>query len=285
MHPVHVSFSPMKKLPLTLTSVLNSPSSPLGKRGTVLTEGGTAPHSSKLHKLLKLGTALTETILRVDLIAHIAAILLITTASALSYEQQYTQTVPLIPGTETTEIQTCKNGKAFVYDTYSIYSIRSPDFEGQNIFIFKTKEGQYPCGLNPKKAYYTIQAGEFGGANEFTGLLGNKLFIDQWTGRDHKRVLIIDLTTKSLTFFDWYDDPKIENDVLYYNKVLKGGKRTKKSIPCPEAKKWESEGLLPIYIQRARVDLSTMKRTVDEARTCKPVTPIAGAKNSSYGGH
>ncbi len=211
--------------------------------------------------------------------------LFLTTASALSYEQQYKQVVPLIPGTETAEVKTCESGKAYVYDFYTIYSVRSKDFEGQNTYIFKTEEVQDPCNLNLKRAYYFIKAGEFGGANQFVGLLGEQLFLDQWTGRDHKRVLIIDLPTKSLSFFDWYDDPKIENDVLYYNKVLKGGKRTKKSIPCEEAEKWESEGLLPIYYQKAQVNLETMKRTVDEARTCKPVTPIPAAQKSRYSGH
>ncbi len=212
-------------------------------------------------------------------------LVLITSASALSYEQQYKQIVPLIPGTEIAEIKTCEGGKAYIYDAYTIYSVRSPDFEGRITYIFKTEEGQDPCGLNLKKAYYMIKAGEFGGANQFIGLLGERLFLDQWTGRDHKRVLIIDLPTKSLAYFDWYDDPKIENDVLYYNKVLKGGKSNKKNIPCPEAEKWESEGLLPIYYQQAQVNLETMKRTVNEARTCKPVTPIAGSKGNKYGGH
>lgn len=215
----------------------------------------------------------------------ILTLLFLTTASALSYEQQYTQSVPLIPGTKETEKQTCPDGTAYVYDIYTIFSVKSPDFEGRITYIFKTKEGQDPCDLNLKRAYYLIKAGEFGGANQFVGLLGEKLFLDQWTGRDHKRVLIIDLPTKSLSFFDWYDDPRIENDVLYYNKVLKGGKRTKKSIPCPEAEKWESEGLLPIYYQEAQVNLETMKRTVDEARTCKPVAPIVGSKGNRYGGH
>jgi hypothetical protein len=211
--------------------------------------------------------------------------LFITATAALPYEQQYKQTVSLIPGTESAEILSCPSGKAYVYDTYTIYSAKSPNFEGKNIYVIKTKESQDPCRLDLTNAYYLIKAGEFGGANQFIGLVGEMLFLDQWTGRDHKRVLIIDIPTKSLSFFDWYDDPRIEDGVLYYNKVLKGGKSNKRNIPCPEAGKWESEGLLPIYIQKAQLNLTTMKKSVDESRTCKPVTPIEGAKGSSYRGH
>jgi len=212
-------------------------------------------------------------------------ILLITTSASLSYEQQVDLYTQLIPGTDAAIVKNCGTGTTYTYDAYTVYAVKSPDFEGQNIYVFKTTEGQDPCALDIKKTYNTIKAGQFGGANVFSGLVGDDLFIDQWTGRDHKRVLIIDLATKSLLFFDWYDEPRIEDGVLYYNRVLKASKSTKKNIPCPDAEKWESEGLLPIYIQKAEVNLTTMKKTFDKTRSCKPVTPIAGAKSSSYQGH
>lgn len=218
--------------------------------------------------------------------AIILTLLFITTASAHSYEQHYKPNVGLIHGTEDAKEVSCRYGRAYVYDKYIIYTAKSPDFEGKNIFVFDTNGKETdPCTLNPKDSSYFIKAGEFGGANEFTGLLGDMLFLDQWTGRDHKRLLIIDIPKQSLLFFDWYDDPEISNGILSYNKVLKAGKKVVKSIPCPEAKTWIAEGLLPIYIQKAELNLETMKKDIDPARTCKAVAPITGAKKSRYSGH
>lgn len=212
-------------------------------------------------------------------------LLLITTALANAYEQRYKVVAPLVPGTDKVEEVSCPVGKAFVYDVYTIYSEASPDYEGQDLFIHKTEDGQDPCRLAKQNAYYFIRAGQFGGANQFVGMYGDKLFLDQWPGRDHKRLLILELPTRSILFFDWYDEPELRDDTLYYNKVLKAGKKTKKDIPCPEAAMWEEEGLLPIYIQKAEVNMETMKREVNPERSCKSAARIEAAMKSRYSGH
>ena len=63
------------------------------------------------------------------------------------------------------------------------------------------------------------------------------------------------------------------------------GKKTKKDIPCPEAAMWEEEGLLPIYIQKAEVNMETMKREVNPERSCKSAARIEAAMKSRYSGH
>jgi len=91
---------------------------------------------------------------------------------------------------------------------------------------------------------------------------------------DHKRLLIIDVGLKSLVYFDWYADPAIEGGALRYNRVLKASKGTKKEIPCPDAEKWEKEGLAVLYVEKMTLDLGTMKETHSGDFFCKQAAPI-----------
>ncbi|MEQ9617588.1 MAG: hypothetical protein RIG61_00245 [Deltaproteobacteria bacterium] len=190
-----------------------------------------------------------------------------------------------IPGADAATITECKGGTAYAYNNYLIYTRKSPSFEGQDIYIFdKSGKDAEPCSLDARKTYYTINAGEFQGSNTFSGIYKNYLFIDQWPGEEHKRLLAIDLPSRSLVFFDWYADPVIENGALHYNRVLKARKSVREKIPCPDARKWEAEGKTALYIEKMSVDLGTMKKNPSGEFSCKPGEAIV-KRASDYNMH
>jgi hypothetical protein len=182
---------------------------------------------------------------------------------------------PLIPGSDPAEVKQCGGGAAYIYPEYIIYTSKSPSFEGQDIYVFKPRAAvPDPCSLAGRDAFYTINAGEFGGANTFIGMHGGYVFIDEWPGRDHKRFLVIDAAQKSLVYFDWYADPGIEKDTLRYNRVLKASGSVKKKIPCPDAGKWEKEGKAVLYVEKMTLDLKTMSETHTDEFLCEPAPAI-----------
>jgi hypothetical protein len=182
---------------------------------------------------------------------------------------------PMVPGSDPAEVKQCGGGAAYIYSEYIIYTSKSPSFEGQDIYVFKPRAAvPDPCSLAGRDAFYTINAGEFGGANTFIGMHGGHLFIDEWPGRDHKRLLVIDVAQKSLVYFDWYADPAIEKDTLRYNRVLKASGSVKKEIPCPDAGKWEKEGKAVLYVEKMTLDLRTMSETHSDEFFCEPAPAI-----------
>lgn len=180
-----------------------------------------------------------------------------------------------IPGADPAWKKECGGGTAYVYPKYIIYTRKSPAFEGQDIYVYKPASGvPDPCPLAARNAYYTINAGEFGGANTFIGMHGGHLFIDEWPGRDHKRLLVIDVARRSLVYFDWYADARIESETLRYNRVLKASGSVKKEIPCPDAGKWEKEGKAVLYVEKMTLDLKTMSETHSDEFFCEPAPAI-----------
>lgn len=206
---------------------------------------------------------------------HTAALILAALAALLASPARLPAYEPEImfgiPGADTPEAKECGAANAYTYDKYIIYTRKSASFSGQDIFVFERggADGD-PCALDPKDAWYAINAGEFGGSNTFLGMRGEYLFIDEWPGRDHKRLLVVDGGNRSLVFFDWYADPLIDDGKLTYNRVLKASKHTKKSVPCPDAAKWESEGLLVVYTEKMSLDLATMKSSHSNEFSCEP---------------
>lgn len=207
-------------------------------------------------------------------------IIVITFAAFLIALASFSQAAELpgwfgIPGADPAQKKVCDDGTAYVYPKYIIYTRKSPAFEGQDIYVYKPSAGvPDPCPLAARNAWYTINAGEFGGANTFIGMHGGYLFIDEWPGRDHKRLLIIDVGLKSLVYFDWYADARIESETLLYNRVLKASKAVKKEIPCPDAEKWKKEGFAVLYVEKMTLDLGTMKETHSGNFFCKQAAPI-----------
>jgi hypothetical protein len=208
------------------------------------------------------------------LAAAIAAAALITAFAAFARGEE----PPVrfgIPGSDPSLSRECGGGTAYVYPEYIIYTRKSPAFEGQDIYVYKPASGvPDPCTLALSDAYYTISAGEFGGSNTFAGMHGGYLLIDEWPGRDHKRLLVIDAAARSLVYFDWYSGARIEAGTLTYNRVLKASKSTRKKIPCPEAEKWEKEGNAVLYVEGMTLDLRTMKETHSGKFFCEPAPAV-----------
>jgi hypothetical protein len=182
---------------------------------------------------------------------------------------------PTIPGSDPAETKECPGGAAYVYPEYIVYTSKSPSFEGLDLYVYKPRAHvEDPCSLAGRDAFYSVNAGEFGGANSFIGMHGGYLFIDEWPGRDHKRFLVIDVAQKSLVYFDWYADPAIEKDTMRYNRVLNTSSSVKKEIPCPDAEKWEKEGKAVLYVEKMTLDLRTMSETHSDEFFCEPARAV-----------
>jgi hypothetical protein len=216
----------------------------------------------------------------------VAAFIIVTNVFSYSADGYDQSKLKLIPGTEKPLITQCTDGSTvYSYESYRIHTKPSADFEGSNIHIYKSNpEVSDPCTSDQTKAYYDIKAGEFGGANTFYGVYGNLLFIDQWTGRDFKRLLAINMDSKSLVFFDTYAEPTIKNGKLNYSRTLKTKRQSvKDKIPCPDAKIWESQKKQVLYVEKMSVDLSTMRKEPSGEFSCMPADPIGTAAPTRYG--
>jgi len=192
----------------------------------------------------------------------------------------------LIPGSNTPVVKHCGDSNTvYIYDDYVIYSEPVGEFEASNLYIYDSSiQIKDPCSLDYKRAPYIIQAGEFGGVNKFIGVYNGLLFLDQWTGRNFKRFLAIDIETKSLVFLDTYADPEIRDGELVYYRTLKAKRQSvRDKIPCLNASEWESEGKQVLYVEKMSVDLSTMKKEPSGEFLCIPSEPIGSAAPRRYG--
>lgn len=216
----------------------------------------------------------------------ITFLLVLTTVYSYSAGDYDQSNIQLIPGTDKPVVKDCLDlNYVYIYENHVIYTQKSGDFEGSDIYIFHPlAQTDDPCKVSYSNAEYTINAGEFGGANTFSGVYGNLLFMDQWTGRDFKRILAIDMDNKSLVFFDTYAEPSIKDGKLNYFRTLKAKRQSvKDKIPCPQAQEWESQGKQVLYVEKMSVDLSTMKKEASDEFSCMPTEPIGTATPSRYG--
>ena len=190
----------------------------------------------------------------------------------------------LIPGTDKPKIKDCgDSGTVYEYDNYIIYTQPSGDFEGVNTFIFAPMAKDDLCELNPRLAHYAVGVGEFGGVNKFAGKYENLIFLDQWTGRNFKRLLAINVDNKSLVFLDTYAEPEIEGGELNYFRTLKSKRKSvRDKIPCPEATEWEAQGKQVLYVEKMTANLETMKKVESGERSCMPTEPIGTTKPRTY---
>lgn len=212
--------------------------------------------------------------------------IVLTTIYSYSTEGYDQDKSKLIPGSGTPVIKHCgDSNKVYIYDDYVIYSEPVGEFEASNLYIYvSSAQTKDPCSLDYKRAPYIIQAGEFGGVSKFIGVYENLLFLDQWTGRNFKRFLAIDIETKSLVFLDTYAKPEIKNGELNYFRTLKAKRQSvRDKIPCPEADEWESQGQQVLYVEKMSVNLSTMKKEPSGEFSCMPSEPIGSTAPKRYG--
>lgn len=222
----------------------------------------------------------------INLSLTITSFLLLTTLYSYSSEVYDQSNIKLIPGSDKAVVKNCLDlNYVYIYDDYVIYTNKSGDFEGSDIYIFHPlAQTNNPCSVTHSHAEYTINAGEFGGANTFSGVYGNLLFMDQWTGRDFKRLLAINMENKSLVFFDTYANASIKDTNLHYYRTLKAKRQSvRDKIPCLKAAEWESQGKQVLYVEQMSVDLSTMKKEASGEFSCIPTEPIGVAAPKKYG--
>lgn len=214
------------------------------------------------------------------LIFSISVFTLLIVFTAFSYADD-----KLISGTEEPTVKDCGDtDTVYIYDDYLIYTEPSGDFDGVNIYIYAPSAKNDPCTMDRKFAHYSVGVGEYGGINKFIGKYGNLIFLDQWTGRNFKRLVAINVETKSLVFLDTYTEPKIKDGNLYYFKTLKAKRKSvREKIPCPDAAKWEAQGKQVLYVEKMSADLRNMKKVSSKEFSCVPSEPIANTKPKSYG--
>ncbi len=198
-------------------------------------------------------------------------------------EYSYSET-KLIPGTDKAQVKDCSSGTAYIYEDYIIHTEPTGDFDGSNIYIYAPARDSNPCNMNTKTAHYAIGVGEYGGVNKFAGKHENLIFIDQWTGRDFKKLLAINIENKSLVFLDTYAEPEISGGELIYYRTLKSKRKSvRDKIPCPRAGEWVSQGKQVLYVEKITVNLDTMKKQPSGELSCMPADPIGNTKPRTYG--
>jgi len=216
----------------------------------------------------------------------LTALLTLTTFSSYSEDNKQENNYELIPGSDKPEIKHCRDiNTAYIYEDFVVYTQSSANYEGSNIYIYN-KKAQFkdPCKVDFKRAPFSILVGEFGGANNYIGAYGNIIFLDQWTGEDFKRLLGIDVKTKSLVFLDDYADPEIRNGELIYYRTLNAiRKSVRDKIPCPAAEDWIANGKQVLYVEKMTADLNTMKKVSSGEFLCIPSEPIGSVTPRSYG--
>jgi len=176
----------------------------------------------------------------------------------------------LIPGTQNPKIKECQNGTAYIYKKYEIKVEPSPQQQGMNIFLYapETSAGD-PCDIERKKASHIIGTGETDGNNFFAGVYKDYLFIDQGTGPDQRILSVYDLNQKKLILLTEYSDPDLKNGVLTYYKTLVPSPGVIENIPCPDAEKWNEQGLTVLYEQKETFTLDIKDRLPISEYRCR----------------
>ncbi|HRI60026.1 MAG TPA: hypothetical protein PK228_09895 [Saprospiraceae bacterium] len=148
------------------------------------------------------------------------------------------------------------NSEEFIYQHYTVVITRNNDQPGEQITV-KRDSG---------RADFVIPMPE---AGYFKGVCRNKLFVDEGTGPDGRRLVVFDLD-KNLQFFstDYCGEPQIiQSERVYY--LLPVDEKDVTRIPdCPEKEQWIKDGLKVGYGQRCIFNLLVRTNTRKSEWAC-----------------
>jgi len=162
-----------------------------------------------------------------------------------------------------------KQSECYVFSRYVILTKETEDGVGEDIHIWLREPSSDPkrsCAGKSVNAYFTIKNDD---SNFFFGLFGQYLFVDIGTGPEPRGLSVFDLSKKKKIYEASYNTPiKIGADG-----ALDFWKPLEKDLPkkdCPQAKKWERQGLGYGFERRVIVDLKSLKERAVGLPRCTP---------------
>ena len=205
--------------------------------------------------------------------ALLAAVMLVISSSGAAAQTETPAPPPsvtLFPGTETPQAKQCPSGAAYIYKEYTIYVTETPGSPGQDIRIGKSPAGD-PCGADNGGQYFTVLASGLGGADYFSGISGDYLFIDQGTGPSYRTLSIFDMRDKTYPLRAVrYANAVIENGTFTYYETMDEVDGALAKIPCPKAPEWKRKGLNVVYEEQMSFDLKTGRQNSLRHFRCSP---------------
>lgn len=205
--------------------------------------------------------------------ALLAAVMLVISSSVTAAQTETPAPPPsvtLFPGTETPQVKQCPPGAAYIYKEYTIYVTETPGSPGQDIHIGKSPAGD-PCGPDKGGQYFTVLASGLGGADYFSGISGDYLFIDQGTGPSYRTLSIFDMRDKTYPLRAVrYADAGIKNGIFTYYETMDEVEGALAKIPCPKAPEWKRQGLDVVYEEQMSFDLKTGRQNSLRHYRCSP---------------
>lgn len=206
--------------------------------------------------------------------ALLAAVMLVISSAAASAQKEAPAppSVSLFPGTETPRVKQCPSGAAYIYKEYRIYVTQTPGSPGQDIYISKSPSPPSdPCGPDKCGQYFPIRAGDLGGADYFSGISGDYLFIDQGTGPSYRTLSIFDMRDKTYPLRAVrYADAGIEDGIFTYYETMDEVEGALAKVPCPKASEWKRQGLTVVYEEQMSFDLKTGRQDSLRRFRCSP---------------
>ena len=162
-----------------------------------------------------------------------------------------------------------KQGQCYVCNKYVIFTTETEDGVGEDIRIAlrgRSSDAKQLCDDKSAKTYFIIKNDD---SNFFFGLFEDYLFVDIGTGPEPRGLSVFDLSRKKKIYDASYNTPiKISA-----GPALDFWMPLEKDLPkkqCPQAKKWEAQGLGFGFERRVILDLKTLKeRTIGQPR-CTP---------------
>ena len=191
------------------------------------------------------------------------------TSQAVSIAQSKKESIG-VGGTEAPVAhQKKKQGECYAFKKYVVFTTETEDGVGEDIRIALRGESsgaKQLCDDKSAKTYFTIKNDD---SNFFFGLFEDYLFVDIGTGPEPRGLSVFDLSRKKKIYDASYNTPiKIGAGA-----TLDFWMPLEKDLPkkqCPQAKKWEAQGLGFGFERRVILDLKTLKeRTLGQPR-CTP---------------
>jgi hypothetical protein len=175
-----------------------------------------------------------------------------------------------IAGTEIPAAQRKQQqSSCYVYDRYVVKTTETADGVGEEIRVSlrgQSSAAAAACDVKGAATHYLIENDD---SNFFFGISGDYLFVDVGTGPEPRELRIYDLARKKRVYTASYSEPiKVSGGLTldYYQALEKELPRSQ----CPQAGKWEKEGLGFGFEQRVVLDLATLKEQKIGRPRCSP---------------
>ena len=188
---------------------------------------------------------------------------------AVSFAQSKKESIG-VKGTEVPAAhQKKKQGQCYVFNKYVILTTETEDGVGEDIRIALrggSSDAKQLCDDKSAKTYFIIKNDD---SNFFFGLFEDYLFVDIGTGPEPRGLSVFDLSKKKKIYDASYNTPI----KIGAGPTLDFWMPLEKDLPkkqCPQARKWEAQGLGFGFERRVILDLKSLKeQTIGQPR-CTP---------------